>query len=98
MRLSEAWRRQATRAGLLAGGAALLLWPAYAILQGSIRFPFLAALLVTAGAGLSILIIAAADLLTIDRSPRVRPARVFDLALGGLLLVPSAAALSTMLS
>lgn len=97
MRIGEVWKRQATRWGLIGGTASLILWPAFALTGELLRLPFLAALLLTAFAGLSILLITAADLLTVRRSRHARPARAFDLALGALLLLPSATAAADLI-
>lgn len=96
MRLTEFWTlKQATRIGLLAGLAALLVWPVYAVMQGVAGPPFIVALAVTAFCGLSILLMTVIDLVTVTRDRRILPARVFDLAFGALLALPSAAALAT---
>ncbi|HEV2568494.1 hypothetical protein [Sphingomonas sp.] len=97
MRLGETVKRQATRAGLCAALAALLLWPAFAIAQGWLRWPFAAALAVAAVSGGAILIITLSDMLTIRRSRHARPARVFDLVLGAALALPCAAGLADLL-
>lgn len=88
MRIGETVKRQATRLGLCAGLAALLLWPAFAIAQGWLRWPFAAALAVAATSGAAILFVTLSDMLTVRRSRHARPARVFDLALGGVLVLP----------
>jgi hypothetical protein len=89
MRIGETVKRQATRIGLCAALASLLLWPAFAIAQGWLRWPFAAALAVTAASGAAILLITLSDMLTTRRSRNGQRARVFDLALGALLLVPA---------
>ena len=97
MRLKTFWSvGHATRIGLTAGFAALLLWPAYATWQAPVRELFVAALTVTAFCGASILFISAIDLLTVTRSRAVLPARLFDLALGAMLAIPSGAALADL--
>ena len=83
----------ANRWGVIAGLAALALWPAYALLQDSVRPWYLAALAVTALCGATILVAALIDLATVRRDRSVLPARLFDLGLGLLLAGPSTAAL-----
>ena len=89
MRIGETMKRQATRLGLSAALAALLLWPAFAIAQGWLRWPFAAALALAAASGATILLITFSDLLTIRRSRPAQRARIFDLSLGALLTVPA---------
>ena len=99
MRLDKIWNlRQATRMGLPAGLAALFLWPLHAAFGATVRPAFTAALAVAAFCGASILAFTILDLLTVARDPRVLPARIFDLALGASLALPSAAALSALLA
>lgn len=95
--MGEIWKRHATRWGLISGLAAVVLWPAHASMPDALRIPFVAVLLLTAGAGLSLLVIITVDLATVRRSRLARPARAFDLALGLLLAVPSAAMLQALL-
>ena len=90
--------RRATRIGVPAGLAALLLWPLHATLHEGVRPLFVAALAATAFCGASILFIAVVDLLTVARGRIILPARIFDLALGALLLLPAAAALLSLLA
>ncbi len=90
--------RQATRTGFLAGLAALLLWPIYAVTQDPVRPVFVAALAVTAFCGASILFITAIDLATVSRGRSILPARIFDLALGALLALPASAALLALVA
>jgi fucose permease len=97
VRIGEVWKRHATRAGLTAALAALLLWPANAAMQGSLWLPFLAALLVMAASGVSILLVTANDILTVRRSRHARPARVFDLAFGLILAVPAGLGLAGLI-
>lgn len=81
---------RATGVGVVAGLAALLLWPAYAAFQESVRLPYLVALGIAGFCGVSILAITAIDLAFHRRRGRaVRPVRAFDIALGLLLAVPS---------
>jgi hypothetical protein len=98
MRLTELWTHaRATRFGFLAGFAALLLWPAHAIAGPAVRPAFVAALAVTAVCGTTQLAMSLIDLLTVRRDRRVLPARIFDLALGIALTLPSGLALLTLL-
>jgi hypothetical protein len=95
--MGELWNlRRATLVGSLAGLAALLLWPAHAF-AASLRWPFVAALALTALAGASILAFILLDMATVRRSRRVRPARMFDVALGLALLAPAAVMLRELL-
>jgi hypothetical protein len=89
MRIGETVKRQATRLGLCGALAALLLWPAFAIAQGWLRWPFAAALAVAATSGAAILFVTLSDMLTIRRSRHATPARMFDLALGSVLVLPA---------
>ena len=99
MQLSDLWTlKHATRIGLVAALAALLLWPLYAVVQEPVRAAFVAALAVVAFCGVSILFITAVDLLTVVRGRRVLPARIFDLLLGAALAVPAGLALAGLLS
>ena len=97
MRIGETVKRQATRLGLCSALAALLLWPAYAIGQGWLRWPFAAALGVATVSGAAILLITLSDLLTVRRSRPARRARIFDLALGAMLAVPAGLGLFDLL-
>lgn len=95
--MGELWNlRRATLVGSLAGVAALLLWPAHA-LAPSLRWPFVAALALTVLAGASILAFILFDMATVRRGRRVRPARMFDIALGLALVVPAAVMLRELL-
>ncbi|MBS0502298.1 MAG: hypothetical protein JSS55_00560 [Proteobacteria bacterium] len=97
MRPRDIWSlRHATRAGFVAGLAALLLWPVYSVTQGPVGPLFMAALAVTAFCGVSILFITAVDLATVRRDRSILPARIFDLALGALLAIPAGAALASL--
>lgn len=99
MRLNEVWSHaRATRAGFVAAMAALILWPLHAVLGAAVRPAFIAALAVTAACGGSLLFMGTADLLTIARSRRVLPARIFDLAFAAALTVPSVLALTALLA
>ncbi len=90
---------RATATGAVAGAAALLLWPFYASFQEPLRLPYLAALAVAAFSGASILWITTADLLLHRRrGDRIIPLRVFDIAFGLLLLLPSGSALRALLA
>jgi len=97
MRIGEVWKRHAIRFGVIAAVAALLLWPAHAAFHSALRLPFIAALLLTAAAGVSLVAITASDILTVRRSRHARPARLFDLALGALLALPASLALQDLI-
>lgn len=97
MRIGETVKRHATRLGLCAAVVSLLLWPAFAILQGWLRWPFAAALAAAAASGTAILLITLSDMLTIRRSRPAQRARMFDLALGMLLAVPASAGLADLI-
>lgn len=89
---------KATGVGVVAGVAALLLWPLYAMLQERVLIPFLVALAVAAFCGLSILWITVVDLITHRRrGDLLRPVRTFDVALGMLLAAPSLVQLRALL-
>lgn len=98
MRLGELWTlKRATRIGLLAALAALLLWPLYTVLQEPVRGLFVAALGMMMLGGVSILFITLVDLATVARDRRILPARIFDLLLGLSLTVPPALALPSLI-
>jgi hypothetical protein len=89
---------RAIAGGAVAGLMALVLWPAYAAVGEALLIPYLAALAIAAICGFSILWITAADLLFHRRrGGRIIAVRVFDVALGLFLLLPSATALRTLL-
>jgi drug/metabolite transporter (DMT)-like permease len=90
--------RHVNRWGLTAGFAALVLWPVYAAVQEPVRPWYMAALALAAACGAVILLAALLDLATVRRARSVLPARVFDLCLGLLLVVPSGAALVELLA
>jgi len=77
---------RATGLGFVAGAAALLLWAAYVFWPEIFVLPYVAALCVTGGCGLYVLV---ATLLDSVRNPRrgtrIRPIRGFDIAMGLLL-------------
>ncbi|HEU4968929.1 hypothetical protein [Sphingomonas sp.] len=99
MRVSDIWTLpRAIRLGLIAGGIALLLWPAHAVSPERVRPAFIAALAATAAGGASILCMSLADLLMVRRDRRILPARVFDLALGLALTLPPVLALIDLLA
>ena len=75
---------RASGAGVLAGLAALLLWPAYAAWPGAL-IPFALALGIAAFCGLSMLAFTLIDMVTQRRGARMRPLRIFDLVLGLVL-------------
>ena len=82
--------KRATGAGVVAGGAALLLSLAYPAFPDALRLPFLIACVAAAFCGLSILWITAVDRLRYGRrGDRLIPLRVFDVALALLLALPS---------
>lgn len=89
--------RLATLAAGIGVGAALILWPVYALLQSPFYWPFVAALALGCAGGTAILVLAALDLLLVTRSRRVRPARAFDLLLGLGIIVPAGGALMSLL-
>ena len=97
MRIGERVKRNATRLGLCAALVALILWPAFAIVQGWLLWPFGAALAMSMTSGGAILLITLSDILTIRRGRQVRPARLFDLALGAILVLPAAAGLADLM-
>ncbi len=77
---------RATGLGFIAGAAALLLWTAYIFWPEIFVLPYVAALCLTAGCGLYVLL---ASLLDTVRNPRrgtrIKPIRGFDIAVGVLL-------------
>jgi hypothetical protein len=82
---------RATGVGAVSGVAALLLWPFFVSYGEPLLIPYVTALSLTAFAGASILWITASDLIFHrQRGERLIPLRVFDIALGLLLAVPSA--------
>jgi hypothetical protein len=88
---------RATGIGVVAGSAALILWPFYAAYQEPVLWPFLAALAIAAFCGLSILAITAADMIFHRRGESLRPVRAFDLSLGALLAIPSLVQLDALI-
>jgi uncharacterized BrkB/YihY/UPF0761 family membrane protein len=89
--------RRATGLGVMAGIAALILWPLYAAYQGAVLWLFVAALAVTAFCGLSLLIITLKDMYSRTRGRLMQRIRIFDIVLGLLLAVPSLAQLEALL-
>ena len=89
--------RRATGIGVVAGLAALILWPLYAAYQEPVLWPFLAALAVTAFCGLSLLILTLKDMVTRTRGRLMQRIRIFDIILGLLLAVPSLVQLEALL-
>jgi drug/metabolite transporter (DMT)-like permease len=90
---------KATGVGAVAGVAALLLWPAYVVVQEPLLVPYVMALATAAFCGASILWITAADLLFHRRrGERLIPMRVFDVALALLLVIPSTRTLNVLLA
>ena len=89
---------RATGVGTLAALAALLLWPAYAILQNPFRLAFAASLVLLIFCGLSILFITGADLLIHKRrGRRIHAIRALDVVLGTLMTVPAILTLPSIL-
>lgn len=98
-KLLRSWTiARATGVGIVAGIAALLLWPAYAILQNPLRMAFAASLAILVFCGLSILCITAADLLLHKRrGRRIHAIRAFDVVLGTLMTIPAILTLPSIL-
>lgn len=93
----KAWTiGRATGLGVAAGLAALILWPVYASWPEA-HVPFVAALMIAAFCGLSILAISLVDIVRRKRGQSLRPVRTFDVALGLLLAVPSLLELNWLL-
>lgn len=88
---------RATGTGVVAGFAALLLWPFYAAYQQPVYWPFVAALGLTAFCGLSLLVITLKDMYSRTRGRLMKRIRTFDVVLGLLLAVPSLAQLEALL-
>jgi len=89
---------RATGIGVVAGLAAVVLWPVYAAYQERVLWAFLVCLGVAAFCGVSILLITLADSLLHPRSRSIRPIRAFDLAVGLLLAGPSLLQMRALLS
>jgi hypothetical protein len=88
---------RAAGTGLVAGLAALILWPLFAAYQEPFRIPYMAALALTAFCGVSILVMTAADLiLRPKRGQRTIPIRILNLVLGLLLFIPASVTLGTL--
>lgn len=79
--------------GIAAGTAALLLAAALGRLPDGAVHAYATMLAVTAFCGVSILWITVFDMKARGTSGRMRPIRVFDIALGAVLLLPAAYAL-----
>ncbi|MFD1610507.1 hypothetical protein ACFSCW_01680 [Sphingomonas tabacisoli] len=95
MKISELWTLpRAVRVGVTSGATALLLWPMHVVFGRPIRPAFAAALVIAAVCGISILLMGVVDLLTVERDRRILPARLFDLALGLALALPTSLALA----
>jgi hypothetical protein len=96
----EYWTiNRAAGTGLVAALAALILWPIFAAYQEPFRVPYMAALVVTAFCGVSILAMTAADfILRPKRGQRTIPIRILNLVLGLLLFVPASVTLNTLLN
>ena len=79
--------------GIAAGTAALLLAAALGRLPDGAVYAYAAMLAITAFCGVSILWITVFDMKARGTTGRMRPIRVFDIALGAVLLLPAAYAL-----
>lgn len=90
----RAWTlSRASMLGLTAGIAALLLAAALDRLPENVLYAYATLLALTAFCGVSILWITAFDMRARGTSGRMRPIRVFDIAIGAALLLPAAYAL-----
>ena len=89
---------RATGVGIVAGLAALLLWPLFAAWPETLLWLFAAALAVTALCGVSILLITLRDIYRRRRGTIMQRIRIFDVVLGLLLAVPSAVQLKALLA
>ncbi len=89
---------RATAVGVLAGLAALVLWPLHSAWPEPLRWPFVAALTVTAFCGVSILLITWRDIYRRKRGTIMHRIRIFDLVLGLLLAGPSLLQLEALLA
>lgn len=98
MNLFKLWTiRNALAAGIVAGCISMVLWPVYAV-SNDLLLPFLAILAITGFCGVSVICITFFDLAVHRRrGARLVPIRVFDMALGLLLAVPSLAELHALL-
>lgn len=84
--------------GLIAGLAALLLWPVYAQWPELTGWPFMAALGAAAACGIALLWITMRDIQhRPGRGSRLRPIRAFDVILGLALSVPTLVELRAIL-
>jgi hypothetical protein len=89
--------RNALAAGIVAGCASMVLWPIFAA-SNDLLLPFLIILAITGFCGLSVICITIFDLaMHRRRGSRLIPIRVFDMALGLLLAVPSLAEIHALL-
>ncbi|HEY0627656.1 MAG TPA: hypothetical protein VGD10_13135 [Allosphingosinicella sp.] len=88
---------RATGLGITAGVLSLILWPIFASWPEQLLVPFVAALVVTAFCGLSILLITLKDIYSRSRGTLMHRIRIFDIALGLLLAVPSLFQLEALL-
>jgi hypothetical protein len=89
---------RASGVGAISGALALLLlWPVYDYFPEAGRWPFAAALAVTAFCGVSILWITATDIAARGwRNDRIRVVRTFDVVLALLFVGPSLWALDSL--
>jgi hypothetical protein len=86
---------RATSVGVVAALVSLLLWLAFGAWPATLLMPFVAALLLAAFCGLSILWITVRDMVKGPRRGKMmRAVRGFDIALGLALAVPAIYALS----
>ena len=86
----RAWTiSRATGTGVITGLAAILLAGLFSLTRGGLLYPHALLVAVTALCGASILWITAFDMRDRGTSGRMRPVRVFDIAIGLALLVPS---------
>ena len=94
----QGWRgrwtiQRATVAGIGSGLAALLLAAAYGSWAELVLYPYAALLALAFLSGASILLITFMDMRARKRGAQVRPIRMFDVAAGIIITVPSAYAL-----
>jgi hypothetical protein len=89
---------RATGTGVIAGLVAVVLWPVYAAWPEPWGVPFIVMLGVTAFCGASILLLTLKDIYSRSRGTIMHRIRIFDVALGLLLLVPSLVQLNVMIN
>jgi hypothetical protein len=88
---------RATGIGVSAGLVAVMMWPLYAAWPEPLLWPFFVVLAVTAFCGASILLLTLKDIYHRSRGAIMHRIRIFDLALGLLLAVPSLIQLNSLL-